>query len=186
MRRLYLVLLALMLLGGCTRALTPQPSAEHLATSTRFVHNINGGHMAYEGFRRAIERMDSEQPGMAELVARAFADTSPSEFEALVGSVYARHLSHEHLRELESYTQRPALRRFFNVLYMNVKSGEPYADKEMMRLFSADELTEIIKFSRSPSVTAMNQAQPQIRADLEKAGEKWAETRFMEYLDRQQ
>ena len=183
--QLFAVLAILAMLGCSTPPPASGPNPEHVATSLRFIQNIGGGDMAYEAFLSGLEDLETEQPGMAALAERAFAGTTADDFARIAAPIYARHLSHEHLAELERYTRSPAIQRFFSLIYMSVKAGEAANERELMKQFSADELTEIIKFSRSPSVAAMKQSQPQINREFYKAGREWAEVRFNEYMDQQ-
>lgn len=181
-----LMILALLVLAGCAaQPVVKVPSAEQEATAQRFLNQVGVGELAIRGYRDELQRMAREQPGMAELVERVFADFKPRRFEQMAATVYARHLSLEHLSELEQYSRRPAIKRFFAVIFEAIASGEPVDNQALMRQFNADELTEIMRFSSSESVTALKQVQAQINQELSEASRQYAEAAFARYMKQQ-
>ncbi|MES9992194.1 MAG: hypothetical protein ABW098_09585 [Candidatus Thiodiazotropha sp.] len=154
-----------------------------MATAKRFLHNVGAGELAMVGFQSEFEKLSNKQPGMSELVRRAFADFKAEDFEDLAAQIYARHLSHAHLLEIAQFSEKPAIDRFFEVIFSNMQSKTPLSKDQIIRQFNADELSEIVKFSQSESFIAMNKSLPKINRELSEAARKLGETKIREYID---
>ncbi len=157
-----------------------------MATAKRFLHNVGMGEIAMRGVFRSFEQMREKQPGMTDLMSRAFADLKGEDFEVLAAEVYAQHLSYDHIRELEQFSENSAIKRFFSIIFSVVESGQPLNNDELMSRFNADELTQILKFAQSDSFIELRKSLPEINDDLGEAGRRLGEKILREYIDRQQ
>ncbi len=163
----------------------PQIAPAHLAVAERFLHNIGAGEVAMAAFQKEKTLIAREQPGLAELGARAFADVGIEEVEEIVAEVYARHLSQTDLTELARFSERPAIKRFFRIVFEMHSSGEELDNEALMARFDADELTEIFQFAYSDSHMKMVKVLPEINRELAVAGEEFGESLLLDYLGRQ-
>jgi len=123
---------------------------------------------------------------MADLSRRIFADTTAMDFEDLCARTYARHLTQEHLVDLARFTETKTGKRFFRIAIDNALGEKSTDAKEMMRQLNVDELTEILRFSQSEALSAMNNALPAINRELAEEGKKWVQDKFREYLNQQE
>jgi hypothetical protein len=180
----YLILVVFVsLISACsTTPVAHGPGPEHVATAKRFLHNVGAGELAMIGFKRKYLELATEQPGMSELIRRAFADFKAEDFEDIAAQVYARHLSHEHLIEIAQYTEMPSINYFFRVIFENIASEKPLSNKELISQFSAEQLTDILKFSQSDSFIAMNKSLPEINRELSQASRQLGESRVRDYI----
>jgi hypothetical protein len=160
----------------------PAPSAEHLAVARRFLRGFGAGEIAMNGLRVELEKQAKDQPGVAELVRRAFVDVKASDFEELAAAVYARHLSQEHLTSLAGFIESKSGGRFFKVAIESAMSGKPADNGEVIRQFDADELTEIMKFLQGESFVALQKELPTINQEMAQDGEKLGQALLTEYL----
>jgi hypothetical protein len=163
-----------------------EPSAEHLAVARRFLHGFGAGEIAMKGLRTELEKQAKDQPGVAELVRRAFVDVDEEDFEILAAKVYARHMNQQHLSDLAGFIETKTGSRFFKVAIdgamEGVLSGKPQDGAAAIREFNADELTEIMKFLQSDSFMALQKKLPTINQEMAQEGEKLGEALLMEYL----
>jgi hypothetical protein len=178
---LILVLLSFMVVACATKPAAPD--AERVATAKRFLHSWGAGEMAMTVLRRTMEKKARKQPGMAELVQRAFSDVKGEEFEDMAARVYARHLSQEDLAALAEFTESPSGNHFFRVAVAGRLDGK--SKSQMMRQLSADELTAAMRFARSDAFTAMKEELPAINREIAEEARKWGRARMQAYLDRQ-
>ena len=135
-------------------------------------------------FQNQLEQTYLEQPGLAELMQRAFADVSEEDFENLAARVYVRHLNREELTELAQFTESPTGNRFFRMSVASAMAGTPVTGEDMARQFNADELTEIVRFSKSDGFVALKKNMPTINRELGEEGRQMGETKMREYLER--
>ncbi|UCH46456.1 MAG: DUF2059 domain-containing protein [Betaproteobacteria bacterium] len=135
-------------------------------------------------FQRNLEQTYKDQPGVAELVQRAFADFTEEDFENLAARVYVRHLNQEELAELAQFTESPTGNRFFRMSVAGAVTGKAVNGDDIARQFNADELVEIVRFSKSDGFVALQQALPTINRELGEEGQTLGETRMREYLER--
>jgi hypothetical protein len=184
-RPLTFILLPFMIAACATTPTVRAPSPEHVATAKRFLAGFDAGELAMVGFRRKLEEEATKQPGMVELVRRAFADITAEDFEDLIARVYARNLSREHLAELARFTENPTGNRFFRMAIAGALEGKQLNAEDAMRQFNADELTEIMNFALSDAFAAMEQALPTINREIADEGHRFGEARLREYLKKQ-
>jgi hypothetical protein len=164
------------------QAATPAQGAEHLAVAKRFLKGFGAGEIAMNGLRTELEKQAKDQPGLAEMVRRAFVEVDEQDFEDLAARVYARHVSQDHLTSLAGFIESPAGGRFFKAAIEAATSGKPTDGGEMTRQFSADELTEIMRFLQGDSFLALQKMLPTINQEMAQEGEKLGEQLLMEYL----
>ena len=186
--RLYRVVTPLFLffiIAACTSTPVSQgPDPEHLAVAKRFLHSWDAGEISMAAFQQSLQQTYKDQPGVAELVQRAFADVTEEDFEDLAARVYVRHLNQEQLEELAQFTESPTGNRFFRMSVASSISGKAVNRDDITRQFNADELTEIVRFSQSDGFAAMKKALPTINRELGEEGQQLGETRMREYLER--
>jgi hypothetical protein len=168
--------------GPATKPSAAEPSAEHLAVARRFLHGFGAGAIAMKGLRTELEKQAKDQPGVAELVRRAFVDVDEQDFEILAARVYARHMNQQHLTDLAGFIESKTGSRFFNMAIEGAMSGKPQDSAAAIRQFNADELTEIMKFLQSDSFIALQKVLPTINAEMKQEGEKLGEALLLEYL----
>ena len=186
--RSYRVLASLLftfILAAC--ASTPAskaPEQDNLAVAKRFLHSWGAGEAGMAAFQKNLEQTYQEQPGLAELMQRAFADVTEQDFEDLAARVYVRHLNQEQLTELAQFTESPTGNRFFRMAVAGAMEGKPLTGDDMARQFNADELTEIVRFSQSDGFVALKQKMPTINRELGEEGRQMGETKMREYLER--
>lgn len=173
------------IIAACASAPVSQdPNPQHLAAAKRFLHSWDAGDLAMGVFQRELEQAYRDQPGLAELMQRAFADSTPEDFENLAARVYVRHLDQRELSELAQFTESPTGNRFFRMSVGAAVEGKPVNGEDAMRQFNADELLEIAQFSKSDAFIALRQALPTINRELGEEGRKFGETKMREYLER--
>ena len=160
------------------------PDPQHLAVAKRFLHSWDAGDIAMKVFQRNLEQTYKDQPGVAELVQRAFADVTEEDFENLAARVYVRHLDQEELSELAQFTESPTGNRFFRMSVAGAIEGNAVSGEDIASQFNADELVEIVRFSKSDGFAALQQALPTINRELGEEGRLMGETRMREYLER--
>ena len=168
--------------ASVTTSVKPTSDAGGVAAAKRFLTSWGAGELIRIGFERAMEQQRNDQPGMAELARRVFGELKTPELEDIAARVYARHMSLEQLTELARFTETPLGERFFRVatrLALEGKSSDPQA---MMRGFSADELTLILKFSQSDVSRALQAQLPAINSELAQEGSKFGQEKLREYL----
>lgn len=156
------------------------------AAAKRFLHSWRAGDVAMAAVVKELEAQAEEDPAVAEVVRRAFADVDADDFENIIAHVYARHISAEHLRALADFTESPAGGRFFRLAIGSALAGERLDPEEAMRRFNADEIEAIIGFVKSDAFKAMSAALPTINRELEVEGERFGERVVQDYLDRRQ
>lgn len=170
---------------ACASTPVPQgPDQQHLAAAKRFLHSWDAGELGMRAFQQNLEQTYQEQPGLAELVQRAFADVTEDDFEDLAARVYMRHLNQEELEELAQFTESPTGNRFFRLSIAGAMEGKRVNRDDITRQFNADELTEIVRFSQSDGFAALKQAMPAINRELGEEGRQLGETKMREYLER--
>lgn len=173
------------LVAACASTPVSQgPSPEHLDVAKRFLHSWDAGAVAMMGFQRELEQNAKDQPGLSELLGRVFADFTQDDFENLAAQVYVRHLSQEHLAALAQFTESPTGNRFFRMAIASAVEGKPVNREDAMRQFNADELVEIVRFSKSEAFLALKEAQPSINRELAAEGRRLGEMKTREYLER--
>lgn len=185
--RSYRVLASLLItfiLAACASAPAPKgPDQENLAVAKRFLHSWGAGEAGMAAFQQNLEQTYQDQPGLAELMQRAFADVTEEDFEDLAARVYVRHLSQQELTELAQFTESPTGNRFFRMSVASAQQGKPVTGEDIARQFNADELTEIVRFSKSDGFVALKQNMPTINRELEEEGRQLGETKMREYLE---
>ncbi len=159
-----------------------KPDAGHLAVAKRFLHNIDAGEWALLSIRLKIDEDSKNQPGMAELTRRAFADLTPGEIEDMISEIYARHVTREHLLELAQFAETKTGKRFFRIGFISVLNNTHQNTEEVMRQFNADELSEILRFSQSEAALALTRQLPTINEEVSEAARKMGEDRMREYI----
>src|SRR5690349_18876728 len=104
-QRLFLPALVTLLVAACASSPPPAKTSSaptstprtapsrpgdsaHLVVAKRFLHGFGAGDIAMAGLKKELENQAKEQPGMAELVRRAFVDVKPEDFEDLAAKVY--------------------------------------------------------------------------------------------------
>ncbi len=197
--RSLLSLLLVFLIVGCSgtpvatnpsQANTVAPKAAPPQTGTflaaqRFMKSWGAGELIQTAMQRELEKTAVQQPGVAELMKRALADTSTDEFSDLAAGVYARHMGQADLESLAEFTETNAGNRFFKLIVGAVVAGEKSFDQNaIMRQFNADELTVILKLSQSPAFASMQAKLPTINKEMSEVGRKYGERKLTEYLKR--
>jgi hypothetical protein len=196
--RSILSLLLLCLLAGCSGtpvaskpsqaiAVAPKaavPKTAEFLAAQRFMKSWGAGELIQTAMHREMEKTAAQQPGMAELMQRALADSSADDFTDLAAGVYARHVNQADLESLASFSETPAGNRFFKSVVTAVLAGEKIDQNAIMRQFNADELTEILKFSQSPAFASMQAKLPTINKEMGEEGRKYGEQKLKEYLKR--
>lgn len=186
--RSYRVLASLLLcffIAAC--ASTPaskSPEQQNFAIAKRFLHSWGAGEAGMAAFQKNLEETSQEQPGLAELMQRAFADITEEDFEDLAAKVYVRHLNQSQLTELAQFTESPTGNRFFRMSVTNAIDGKPVTGEDITREFNADELTEIVRFSKTDGFVALKEKMPIINRELGEEGRQLGETKMREYLER--
>jgi len=179
-------LLVLFVASGCATAPTVQVlDPTHVATAKRFLQNIGAGELAMTSFKRELEKKSEEQPGMTGLLQRAFVDIDKNYFEDLIAETYSRHVTHKDLIEIAQFSESPTIKRFFNVVFEGVLSGEPVSGENIMSQFNADELTEIMKLSMSESFIRMKESLPEINREMSQLSRKLGGDIVREYIKTQ-
>lgn len=176
-------LIGCVFLSGCsiTPVVTKEDTAR-TATAKRFLHNVGAGELAMTAFVKELENQANEQPGMTELIKRAFTNINQEDFENLAAEVYSRHLTHEDLMEIATFSEKPAIQRLFKVIFGGISSGKQLDNQELLRQFSADELTEIMKMSLSDSLVRMKEVLPEINKELVQASNSLRQEILRDYL----
>jgi hypothetical protein len=183
--RVLTLLLVSFVVAACAAApVSRSPEQEHLAVAKRFLHSWGAGEAGMAAFQDKLAQTYQEQPGLAELMQRAFADVTEQDFEDLAARVYVRHLSQEELGQLAQFTESPTGNRFFRMSVASAMEGKPVTGEDIARQFNADELTEIVRFSRSDGFVALKQNMPAINRELGEEGRVLGETKMREYLER--
>jgi len=186
--RSYRVLVSLLLslfIAACAATPAPKsPEQQNLAVAKRFLHSWGAGEAGMAAFQKQLEQTYLDQPGLAEMMQRAFADVSEEDFENLAARVYVRHLNQEELTELAQFTESPTGNRFFRMSVASAMAGTPVTGEDMARQFNADELTEIVRFSKSDGFVALKKNMPTINRELGEEGRQMGETKMREYLER--
>jgi len=197
-QRSLLPLLLLCLSAGCggtpvtskpsqANTVAPQeavPKTGAFLAAQRFMNSWGAGEIMQTALQREMEKTAVQQPGMAELMKRALADSGPDEFTDLAAGVYARHINQADLESLATFTETNAGNRFFRSVVGTVLAGEKIDQNAIMRQFNADELTEIIKFSQSPAFASMQAKLPTINKEMGEEGRRYGERKLTEYLKR--
>ncbi len=193
-------ILAILMISACTTpsnqtsttkqshiATEPSINPEHIATAERFLVNIGAGELAMASFEQQLEIMAIEQPGMSELVQRAFkeANVGPHIVVQIASKVYAKHLSHGDLLQLEQYSQQPEIQRFFRSVFDSIVNGTPPNNAEIMNQFTADELVSLLQFSQSESFLKLNQSFPIINREMTEEAQRFRNELIQQYIDRQ-
>ena len=160
------------------------PQQQNLAVAKRFLHSWGAGEAGMAAFQKQLDQTYVDQPGLAELMQRAFADVSEEDFENLAANVYVRHLNQDELVELAQFTESPTGNRFFRMSVASAMTGTPVTSEEIAREFNADELTEIVRFSKSNGFLALKKNMPDINRELGEEGRQMGETKMREYLER--
>jgi hypothetical protein len=185
LNRIVAPLLISFFLAACASTPVSQgPDPEHLAVAKRFLHSWDAGDLALTVFHRNLEQTYKDQPGVAELVERAFSDVTEEDFENLAARVYVRHLNQEELAELARFTESPTGNRFFRMSVAGAVEGKAVNGEDITRQFNADELAEIVRFSQSDAFVALKEALPTINRELGEEGRQMGEARMREYLER--
>lgn len=160
-------------------------SPNHIHAAKGFLHNIGAGQAFNVGILRALAIRGLDEPGLAELANRAFADVDEDELEYLLAGVYARHLSYSQLVELEKLSANEGVHRFFSMLYEAEFAGKPTDDEILMRQMNADELTQIMILAHSDAFKALGEVQEEINLEMYEVGGVWAEETMRRYIDEQ-
>jgi hypothetical protein len=150
----------------------------------RFMNSWGAGDLIQTVMQREMEKNAAEQPGVAELMKRVFANTSKDEFTDLAASVYARHVNQADLESLATFSETPTGNRFFKSVVGAVLATGKVDPNTLTRQFNANELTEIYKFSQSPSFLAMQAQLPLINKEMGEEGRKFGERKLKEYMKR--
>jgi hypothetical protein len=182
-RFLVSVLLCFMAVACATKSANQGPDPEHIAIAKRFLHSWGAGKLAMDALQRTLQERAKDQPGMVELMRRAFADVKVEDFEDMAAQVYARHLTRENLAELTRFSESRTGNRFFRVSIAGAMEGKKPDD--LIRQFSADELTEVMKFFQSDAFKALTQALPTINRELGEEGRRRGEAIMRDYVKRQ-
>ncbi|MCB1616225.1 MAG: hypothetical protein KDI30_09450 [Pseudomonadales bacterium] len=138
--------------------------------------------MALISMQMEIERIADDQPGLAELMHRAYANIKEEDFEAVAATIYARNLSYEDLKELAYYAEKPAVNRWFRVIFSELVKGAALNERDIIRQFDADEIVDIMRFSQSESFARMTKALPKINRELSLAGKELGESVMKDYI----
>ena len=178
----FLVLAVLSFAAAACVSVPEKPDAGDLAVAKRFLHNIDAGEWALLSIRLKIDEESKDQPGMAELTRRAFADLTPGDIEDMISEIYARHVTREHLAELVQFTETKTGKRFFRIGFISVINNTHQNMDEVMRQFNADELGEILKFSQSEAAAELTRELPAINEEVSNAARKMGEDRMREYI----
>ena len=186
--RSYRVLVSLfvtLFIAACASTPAPKsPEQQNLAVAKRFLHSWGAGEAGMTAFQKQLEQTYVDQPGLAELMQRAFADVTDEDFENLAARVYVRHLNQAELTELAQFTESPTGNRFFRMSVASAMTGTPVSGDDIAREFNADELTEIVRFSKSDGFVALKKNMPTINRELGEEGRMMGETKMREYLER--
>ena len=187
-RFLVLVLLSFMVVACATTPVSQNPDSKHIATAKQFVQRMGIGELSLAMFRRQMEIEAKAQPDRAELARQAFTDIHAEDFEDMAARAYARHLTHRHLTELTTFSERQVGSRFFRMMHavlIGIVENKPIEIEEMMRQFNDEEIAEITKFTQSEAFVAMKQAQPAINREMAEEGRQFGEAKLRAYLTQQ-
>ncbi len=121
---------------------------------------------------------------MAEVLRRVFADVTPQDFEKIFAGIYARHLSTEHLNELASFAESRTGQLFFRASFQQTLQGKNSNNSDIMRLFNADEILEIARFSHGEAATALSRELPAINKEIGDASRQMGEDAVKRYLNK--
>jgi hypothetical protein len=154
------------------------------AAAKRFLTSWGAGDIMRIAFERALNQARNEQPGMAELAQRVFADFKIEEFEDIAAGVYAKNLSEDRLNALARFSETKPGRHFFTAMTTAAVEGKSI-DQTLMREFNADELTAILKFGESPEFHELQAKLPVINKELSEEGRRVGQKKMREYLQRQ-
>ncbi len=181
-----LILISSILNSCATTGVTGGPDQEHLDAAKRFLRAFNAEELVMTAFKRTMEAESRKQPESAiEVVRRAMADVKGEDFLNIITEVYVRHLTKEQLMELARFAESPTGQRFFQIVIANVMEGNRSdAQNDILSKFSADELTEILKFASSEPFQAMNKAQPEINREMSEAAREFSRHKMREYLEK--
>jgi len=146
------------------------------------MQNINAGGLMSTVFNREIEKETAKNPGVGEVMRRAFNNIQIDDFENLGAKVYTRHMSKPALEEMKKFTEGPVGGRFFRSVFAYIAESKPIDTTEVMRQFNADELTALLKFTQSDAFLEMQKKLPIINKDMEVEGEKLGEKVVKAYL----
>lgn len=182
---LVLFLFTWVITACATASKLSSPSPEHTEAAKQFLHNLGLGEHALATLRQTIGDTAKKQPGLAEVMRRAFEELGSDDFEDLGAQVYARHLRHEHLTELVRFSESSTGIRFFKTVIASVLGGERATKEDLMRQFNADELTEIMRFAQSDASAALNRQLPSINQELAVESRRLGEAKIREYLHNQ-
>lgn len=158
------------------------PSPAHLNAAKAFLSNIGAGEMIMLGYQIGLEQLAEEQPGLAELTERALSDVTPQDFLNVAAPAYSRYLSEEQLKELTRLSDNPSISELFSAVALEELHGREFSAEELTKDLSADQLTEILRFSVSDSALAMKEVLPQINRDLEMQVEAFVEGKLTRYI----
>lgn len=178
------LLISFFVVACASTPVSQDPDPQHLAVAKRFLHSWDAGDLALTAFHRNLEQTYKDQPGVAELVERAFSDVTKEDFENLAARVYVRHLNQQELSDLAQFTESPTGNRFFRMSVAGAIEGKPVNGEDITRQFNADELVKIVQFSKSDAFAALKQALPSINRELGEEGRLMGEARMREYLER--
>lgn len=200
--QLFFYLLASALLTNCATAPTAGKSSTPTATASnavtddpfyiapglidpnakRFLSSIKTGDLMFNAFNKEIEKSSVSNPGMVEVVHRAFANIKPDDFENIAAKVYTRHMSKPALEDMKNFTEGPVGGRFFRSVFAYIADAKPVDNEAVMRQFNADEITSLLKFTQGDSFTELQKKLPTINQEMSEEGRKFGEAVIKHYL----
>ena len=181
-KSLVFVVLGCVFLSACsTTPLAGNEENGRTLIAKRFLRNVGAGQLAMSSFRKTIEKEAVDNPGIAELSNKVFADVNEEAFITLASDVYSRNLSSDDLEELANFSESPTIKRFFAVIFDRIATEQP-VDRSVFKQFNSDEILEVMKFSVSGSFTRMSAALPKINKELSMASASYGQELFRNYM----
>ncbi|MEH6367795.1 MAG: hypothetical protein V7764_16135 [Pseudomonas marincola] len=160
-------------------------SPAHLSAAKAFLINIEAVEMFMIGYKVGLNEIAREQPGMAELMDRALGDVTADDFLNMTAEVYAHYLTQAQLTELAELSDNSSVKSMFRTIRWNATQNKPIDEDEFTKKLDADQLEDLLKFSQSESVFAMQLMLPEINRELAENARLYGEAKLVSYLNEQ-
>ena len=165
--------------------ITRAPDSENVVLAKRFLHSFKAGEIVLWAMKNEMDKQGESQPGLTEVVRRAFDSVDADDFENLCARVYVRHLSRDELFVMANFAESNTGTRFFNQVLGQTLQGKQINSTEVMKEFNADELLEIMKFSTSKEFSSAQLKLAAVNSELGIEGRKFGEAVVREYVSKQ-
>ncbi len=163
-----------------------EPLPHSVLAAKRFMSNAGAGNLAMFALQKEMNKLSVEQPGLAELTRRAFADVKQEDLDLFLAKIYARHMSFEDLNKLAESSEKDSIKRFFHYIFDSLKQEQKFSKADFTKQFNADELTEIIKFSQTDSFRTFTEVSSQIKEEIRTSSYALGQKLLQDYIDKQQ